>query len=169
MIFTPRHRSLLSYQTAKFHQLWHYHLTFIVILKRDTTIVRWYASAYHLLYLYESLFIYLFIYYCRNFGTVISQEQNQQSCWYFYSIFGLIWNRVGELFSLITQPWRHLGAILWIHVIINIFITIHSKSTIFNGHILQAICQHIGLFISGLYQIRARARASKFRNAQNHL
>ena len=68
-----------------------------------------------------------------------------------------------KLFSLLTQPWRHLGAILWIHVIIHIFITFHSKSTIFNAHKLQAICQHIGLFISGLYQIRARARASKFR------
>ena len=74
-----------------------------------------------------------------------------------------------KLFNMITQPWRHPGAILWIHVIIHIFITIHSKSTIFNAHKLQAICQHIGLFISGLYQIRARARASKFRNAQNHL
>ena len=74
----------------------------------------------------------------------------------FDSIFGLTWNRVPPLFSLITQPWRHLGAILWIHVIIHIFITIHSKSTIFNAHKLQAICQHIGLFISGLYQIRAR-------------
>ena len=91
-----------------------------------------------------------------NFGTVISQEQNQQSCWYFYSIFALIRNRYIKLFNMITQPWRHPGAILWIHVIIHIFITIHSKSTIFNAHKPQAICQHIGLFISGLYQIRAR-------------
>ena len=76
-------------------------------------------------------------------------------------------NRTANLFSTITQPWRQLGAILWIHVIIHIFITIHPKSAIFNAHKLQAICQHTGLSISGLYQIGARARASKFKIAQN--
>ena len=74
---------------------------------------------------------------------MISQEQNQQSSSNFHSMFVIIRNRQAKLFSVITQPWRHPGAILWIHVIINIFITIHSKSTISNAHILQAICQHI--------------------------
>ena len=97
-----------------------------------------------------------------NFVARLSQEFLW--LWYsnFHSIFALIRNRHIKLFNMITQPWRHPGAILWIHVIIHIFITVHSKSTIFNAHKLQAICQHIGLFISGLYQIRARARASKF-------
>ena len=114
--------------------------------------------------------LYLFIYYCRNFVPRLSQKPLTIIRFKFSQYLCLIpRNRVPPLFSLITQPWRHLGAILWIHVIIHIFITIHSKSTIFNAHKLQAICQHIGLFISGLYQIRARARASKFRNAQNHL
>ena len=141
-------------------------------------------SGNHLLYLYESLLgdmlhcsispivsVRIFIIYFSliEFWHTLSQKRNPQSCWNFHSIFGLTWNRVPPLFSLITQPWRHPGAILWIHVIIHIFITVHSKSTIFNAHKLQAICQHIGLFISGLYQIRARARASKFRNDQNHL
>ena len=141
MIFTPRHRSLLSYQTAKFHQLWYYHLTFIVVLKRDTTIVRWYASAYHLLYLYESLFIYLF-YYCRNFVARLSQKQTVQSSSYFLSIFGLIWNREPPLFSLITQPWRQLHAILCFHLIMNIFITMTHKLPKFCTHKLQMISQH---------------------------
>ena len=35
-------------------------------------------------------------------------------------------------------------------------LTIHPKSAIFNAHKLQAICQHTGLSVSGLYQIRAR-------------
>ena len=119
--------------------------------------------------IFISIYLSIFIYYCMNFVPRLSQKILWLWFSNFDSIFGLTWNRVPPLFSLITQPWRHLGAILWIHVIIHIFITIHSKSTIFNAHKLQAICQHIGLFISGLYQIRARARASKFRNAQNHL
>ena len=88
------------------------------------------------------LFIYLFIYYCRNFGTVISQEQNQQSCWYFYSIFVIIRNRQPKLFSVITQPWRHPGAILCFGVIIDIFISVYHKLTKFNTHKLQVIWQH---------------------------
>ena len=68
----------------------------------------------------------------------------------------MIGNRTANLVSTITQPWRHLGAILWFHVIIHIFITIHPKSAIFNAHKLQAICQHTGLLVSGLYEIRAR-------------
>ena len=119
--------------------------------------------------IFISIYLSIFIYYCMNFVARLSQEFLW--LWYsnFHSIFALIRNRHIKLFNMITQPWRHPGAILWIHVIIHIFITVHSKSTIFNAHKLQAICQHIGLFISGLYQIRARARASKFRNAQNHL
>ena len=115
------------------------------------------------------IFISIFIYFCMNFVHRLSQKLLWLWFLNFDSIFALMRNRHNKLFSLLTQPWRHLGAILWIHIIIHIFITIHSKSTIFNAHKLQAICQHIGLFISGLYQIRARARASKFRNAQNHL
>ena len=120
-------------------------------------------------YLYESLFLSIFIYYCMNFVPRLSQKLLWLWFSNFHSIFALMRNRYNKLFSLLTQPWRHPGAILWIHVIINIFITIHSKSTISNAHILQAICQHIGLFISGLYQIRVCARASKFYHAQNHL
>ena len=58
----------------------------------------------------------------------------------FHSIFALIRNRHIKLFNMITQPWRHPGAILWIHVIIHIFITIYDKLTKFNTHKLQAIC-----------------------------
>ena len=77
-----------------------------------------------------------------NFGTVISQEQNQQSCWNFYSIFVIIRNRQVKLFSVITQPWRHPGAILCFDVIIDIFISVYHKLTKFNTHKLQVIRQH---------------------------
>ena len=77
-----------------------------------------------------------------NFGTVISQEQNQQSCWNFYSIFVIISNQKPPLFSLITQPWRHPGAILCFHIIIHIFITVPHKLPKFNTHKLQVIWQH---------------------------
>ena len=76
-----------------------------------------------------------------NFGTVISQEHNQQSCWNFYSIFVIIRNRPVKLFSVITQPWRHPGAILCFDVIIDIFISVYHKLTKFNTHKLQVIWQ----------------------------
>ena len=84
---------------------------------------------------------------CSNFQfillrTVISQEQNQQSCWNFYSIFVIIRNRQVKLFSVITQPWRHPGAILCFDVIIDIFISVYHKLTKFNTHKLQVIWQH---------------------------
>ena len=77
-----------------------------------------------------------------NFWTVISQEQNQQSCWNFYSIFVIIRNRENKLFSVITQLWRHPGAILCFDVIIDIFIFVYHKFTKFNTHKLQVIRQH---------------------------
>ena len=92
----------------------------------------------------EKLFLYEI--YTNNFSTnfvaVISQEQNQQSSSNFYSIFVIIRNRQAKLFSVITQPWRHPGAILCFHVIIDIFITIYHKLTKFNTHKLQVISQH---------------------------
>ena len=78
-----------------------------------------------------------------NFRTVISQEQNQQSCWNFYSIFVIFRNRQVKLFSVITQPWRHPGAILCFDVIIDIFISVYHKLTKFNTHKLQVIWQHL--------------------------
>ena len=77
-----------------------------------------------------------------KFGTVISQEQHQQSSSNFRSIFVIIRNQKPPLFSVITQPWRHPGAILCFHVIIDIFISIHHKLTQFNTHKLQVIRQH---------------------------
>ena len=106
------------------------------------------------------VFVRIFIIYFSliTFVHTLSQKFLWLSSSNFHNILAMIRNRYNKLFSLITQPWRHLGAILWIHVIIHIFITIHSKSAIFNAHKLQAICQHTGLSISGLYQICARAR-----------
>ena len=100
--------------------------------------------------------------FCTNFGTVISQQQNQQSCWNFYSIFVIIRNRQVKLFSVITQPWRHPGAILCFDVIIDIFISVYHKLTKFNTHKLQVIRQHTDNFLSPCASRRARARASKF-------
>ena len=47
-----------------------------------------------------------------------------------------------KLFSVITQPWRHPGAILCFDVIIDIFISVYHKLTKFNTHKLQVIRQH---------------------------
>jgi hypothetical protein len=43
---------------------------------------------------------------------------------------------------VITQPWRHPGAILCFDVIIDIFISVYHKLTKFNTHKLQVIRQH---------------------------
>ena len=108
----------------------------------------------------EKLFLYEI--YTNNFSTnfvaVISQEQNQQSCWNFYTIFVIIRNRQAKLFSVITQPWRHPGAILWIHIIIHIFITIHHKLTKFNTHKLKMISQHMTILVSVRVTTRTCAR-----------
>ena len=74
-----------------------------------------------------------------NFVFKISQKRNEQSSSNFHSIFALMRNGYNNLFSLITQPWRHLGAILGFHFIIHICITIHHKLTKFNTHELPAI------------------------------
>ena len=100
--------------------------------------IRWYATAYHLLYLYESLFIY----YCRNVVPRLSQKRTVQSSSNFLCIFGLIWNREPPLLSLITQPWRQLRAIWCFHLIMNIFITMTHKLPKFCTHKLQMISQH---------------------------
>ena len=52
-------------------------------------------------------------------------------------------NRNGNLVSVITQPWRHIGAILWFYVIIHIFITIHHKLIKFSIHKFEVMKQHI--------------------------
>ena len=86
--------------------------------------------------------IYLsIIYYCMNFVARLSQEFLWLWFLNFHSIFALIRNRHIKLFNMITQPWRHPGAILWIHVIIHIFITIYDKLIKFNTHKLQVITQ----------------------------
>ena len=54
----------------------------------------------------------------------------------------MIRNRNGDLVSVITQPWRQLGAILWFHVTINIFIIINYKLIKFNTHKLQVMDQY---------------------------
>ena len=119
----------------------------------------------------EKLFLYEI--YTNNFSTnfvaVISQEQNQQSCWNFYSIFVIIRNRQAKLFSVITQPWRHPGAILCFHVIIDIFISIYHKLTKFNTHKLQVISQHTdNPCLRARHDAHVRARQN-VRYAQNHL
>ena len=46
-------------------------------------------------------------------------------------MLGIIRNRNGDLFSVIAQPWRHLGAILWKHIIDHNLVTIcHFKFTV---------------------------------------
>ena len=114
--------------------------------------------AYHLLYLYESLLYLLYYLICMKFVARLSQKFLSLSFSNFHSIFVNIRNRQAKLFSVITQPWRHPGAILWIHVIIHIFITIHSKSTIFNAHKLQDMPTYRPIHIRALPNPRACAR-----------
>ena len=87
------------------------------------------------------LFIYLFIYLLLppNFVIHLSQKIVSLSSLNFHSIFGIIRNRAPPLFSVITQPWRHPGAILCFYVIIHIFITIHHKLTKFSTHKFQGL------------------------------
>ena len=94
------------------------------------------------------IFYIFFLYFFMNFVPWLSQKFISLSSSKFHSIFGLIRNRVGKLFSVITQPWRHLGAILWFHVIIHIFITIHHKLIKFNTHKVQGIDQHFDRVLS---------------------
>ena len=81
------------------------------------------------------------VYFCMNFMFKISQKRNLQSSSNFHSIFALMRNRSSNVFRLITQPWRHLGAILRFHFIIHIFITIHHKLTKFSTHKLHVMTQ----------------------------
>ena len=82
----------------------------------------------------NDVFTNLFFPLCMNFVFKISQKRNEQSFSNFHSIFALMRNGYNNLFSLITQPWRHLGAILCFHMIIHIFITIHHKLPKFRVH-----------------------------------
>ena len=78
----------------------------------------------------------------------------------FHSIFGMVWHAASNRKTVIAQPWRHLSAILWFHVIIHIFISIHHTFTKLSTHKLQVMGQHTDTSIS--------ARASKFKIVQNH-
>ena len=78
----------------------------------------------------------------EKFVARLSQKFLWLSSSNFHNILAMIRNRNGNLVSVITQPWRHLGAILWFHVIIHIFIRFHRKLTKFNTHKLQVIRQH---------------------------
>ena len=111
--------------------------------------------------LFHYYYYYYYFFFLYEFWTVISQEHNQQSCWNFYSIFVIIRNRPVKLFSVITQPWRHPGAILCFDVIIDIFISVYHKLTKFNTHKLQVIWQHTDNPCPRAPSRRARARASK--------
>ena len=105
-------------------------------------IIRWYALSEYITYwVCTNLILMIISSFCTNFVAVISQEQNQQSCWNLYSIFVNIRNRQAKLFSVITQPWRHPGAILCFQVINDIIISVNHKLTKFNTHKLQIISQ----------------------------
>ena len=100
------------------------------------------SSIYHLLYLYESYFYFLYYFFLYEFCRRDISRTESTIMLNFYSIFVIIRNRQAKLFSVITQPWRHSGAILCFHVIIDIFISILHKLTKFNTHKLQVISQH---------------------------
>ena len=112
-------------------------------------------TAHHLLYLYE-----FFIYFCMILHDHFSQKWQLLLSSIFHSIFGFVCHIASKLSGVITQPWRHLGAILWIHVIIHIFINIHHKLIKFNSHKFQVMGQYTNASMS--------ARASNLKIAQNH-
>ena len=91
----------------------------------------WQITAYEKLFLYDVIhkqFLSVWILclrYLKNGMTIMfkfSQYLWPHEEWY------------NNLFSLITQPWRHPGAILCFHMIIHIFITIHHKLPKFRVH-----------------------------------
>ena len=100
--------------------------------------IRWYA---HSISPIVSVRIFI-ISFCMNFVHRLSEKFLSLWISNFHSIFVIIRNRSAKLFSVISQPWRHPGAILCFHVIIDIFISILHKLTKFNSHKLQVISQH---------------------------
>ena len=90
-------------------------------------LVRWYATYGISPIVCTKILLLLFLLFCMNFGTVISQKQNQQSCWNFHSIFVIIRNRSNHLFSVWSLNHDVIQAPFC--VIIHIFITIHHKLT----------------------------------------
>ena len=104
---------------------------------------RWYALTYCICpNLYE------FVCYCMIILDYFSQKLPWVSVSHFHGIFGMICHIASKLFNVITQPWRHLGAILWFHVIIHIFTTRHHKLIKFTTHLLQVMGQHINISLS---------------------
>ena len=138
------HLNLSAWQiTSSYWIYWQWYVAITISNFQFVEILICHIVAYHLLYLYESLlFLFPLLLYeiCRSIIskipiTMIALFSN------FHSIFAMIGNRSANKFSTITQPWRHPGAILWIHVIIHIFITIYDKLIKFNTHKLQVITQ----------------------------
>ena len=119
------------------------HKAYHLICQHDKLpLVRWYATQWHITYCICTN-LYLFISpYCMKFVAQLSQKF--LSLWFsnFHSIFAINRNRYANLFSTITHPWRHPGAILCFHVINDIFISVDQKLTKFNTHKLQMISQH---------------------------
>ena len=120
------------------------------------------VEAYHLNLSAWQITSSLFIYYCMKVVAQLSQKF--LSLWFanFHSIFAINRNRCANLFSTITQPRRQLGAILWFHVIIHIFITIHHKLTQFSTHKLHVISQYTdNLGLRARHDAYVRARQNK--------
>ena len=116
--------------------------------------IRWYATQ-HLLCLYESVLGYILYHsispiefgrilvsFCMILLDKVSQKWPGLLTWKFHSIFGMVSHAASNINIVITQPWRHLGAILWFHVIIHIFITFHHKLTKFSTHKRKVMGQH---------------------------
>ena len=112
-----------------------------------TRTVRFYSIYYSSL---EKLFLYKKATnnFSTNFVPRLSKKRSLHSSLNFHSIFAVIRNRHTNLLSVVTQPRRQLGAILWFHVIINIFITIHHKLTIFSTHEPLIMGQHTDTLMS---------------------
>ena len=102
-----------------------------------------YIVAYHLLSLYESYSHYYYYFFSVwILGPWYLKNRINNHVQIFTVSLSLSGLDRYKLFSVITQPWRHPGAILCFDVIIDIFISIYHKLTKFNTHKLQVIRQH---------------------------
>ena len=98
--------------------------------------------AYHLLSLYESYSHLLLFSSVWIFGPWYLKNRINNHVEIFTVSLSLSGIENLSFFSVITQPWRHPGAILCFDVIIDIFISVYHKLTKFNTHKLQVIRQH---------------------------
>ena len=121
---------LVSIPVQSLSALMAYHLT-CQHVKFSSSLLGDTPSAYHLLFLPKSFFLYLF--FLLSFFHILCGGYFYvfiiQSTWNFPQSFIMSWSCVSTIFIAITHAWRHLGAILWFSDLVT-WLIISSKRNI---------------------------------------